>query len=260
MKKILFGLLFCVGALFANNVIKVGATPAPYGQILTEVDEIKQYLKERGYELEVMIFNDYIVPNMALEDKEIDANIFQHEPFLINFNENKGTHGVKYKRWVVSPLGIYSKKFKSLEDKKSLIGADVSLPNDPTNESRALDLLALAGLIKVDTTNELKTPLDIKENPYNLNFIELEAAQLPRTLDEVGLAVIPGNFALGAKLDVKNALFLEDKDLKYANIIIAVRKGEENEEKFKILWEALTIKPVKDYIQKEFKGVIIPRF
>lgn len=260
MKKILFGLVLSFSTLFANNVIKVGATPAPYGQILTEVGEIKQFLKGRGYELEVVIFNDYIIPNMALEDKEIDANIFQHEPFLLNFNANKGTNGVKFKRWVVSPLGIYSKKFSSLDDKESLRGADVSLPNDPTNESRALDLLALAGLIEVDSTNELKTPLDIISNPYDLKFIELEAAQLPRTLEEVGLAVIPGNFALGAKLDVKNALFLEDKDLKYANIIIAVRKSEENDKKFQALWEALTTEPVKEYIQKEFKGVIIPRF
>lgn len=258
MKKILILLTISIN-LFAKSII-VGATPTPYAQILNDVKEIKQYIQDKGYDFKVVVFNDYIIPNKALEAKEIDANIFQHEPFLINFNQNKGTHLSKLKRWIVSPLGIYSIKHQDLVDKTKLQGATISIPNDPTNESRALELLSRSGLITVDETSKLKTPKDIINNPYNLKFTEIEATQLPRTLGDVDFAVIPGNYALGAKLDVKNAIILEDKDLEYANMIVAVRDSEINDEKFQILWDAITQPAVKDYIQNEFKGVIIPRF
>lgn len=243
-----------ISAAFAE-VIKVGATPIPHAEIL---EFIKPELKKEGYELEIKVFNDYVVPNLAVEDGDLDANYFQHIPYLNEFNANKGTHLVKTAGVHLEPMGIYSKKIKSLKDLKD--GATVSIPNDPTNESRALDVLVNAKLIEVDNSVKLRTPLDITKNSKNLKFKELEAATLPRTLDDVDIAVINTNFAMNANLNpTKDALALESKDSPYVNIVV-VKEGNQNSKKIKALDAALNTKVVKDFIADKYKGAIIPAF
>ncbi|RAZ26542.1 MetQ/NlpA family ABC transporter substrate-binding protein [Campylobacter hyointestinalis] len=243
-----------ISAAFAE-VIKVGATPIPHAEIL---EFIKPELKKEGYELEIKVFNDYVVPNLAVEDGDLDANYFQHIPYLNEFNVNKGTHLVKTAGVHLEPMGIYSKKIKSLKDLKD--GATVSIPNDPTNESRALDVLVNAKLIEVDNSVKLRTPLDITKNSKNLKFKELEAATLPRTLDDVDIAVINTNFAMNANLNpTKDALALESKDSPYVNIVV-VKEGNQNSKKIKALDAALNTKAVKDFIADKYKGAIIPAF
>lgn len=243
-----------ISAAFAE-VIKVGATPIPHAEIL---EFIKPELKKDGYELEIKVFNDYVVPNLAVEDGDLDANYFQHIPYLNEFNANKGTHLVKTAGVHLEPMGIYSKKIKSLKDLKD--GATISIPNDPTNESRALDVLVNAKLIEVDNSAKLRTPLDITKNSKNLKFKELEAATLPRTLDDVDIAVINTNFAMNANLNpTKDALALESKDSPYVNIVV-VKEGNQNSKKIKALDAALNTKAVKDFIADKYKGAIIPAF
>ncbi|PPB73245.1 MetQ/NlpA family ABC transporter substrate-binding protein [Campylobacter hyointestinalis] len=243
-----------ISAAFAE-VIKVGATPIPHAEIL---EFIKPELKKEGYELEIKVFNDYVVPNLAVEDGDLDANYFQHIPYLNEFNANKSTHLVKTAGVHLEPMGIYSKKIKSLKDLKD--GATISIPNDPTNESRALDVLVNAKLIEVDNSAKLRTPLDITKNSKNLKFKELEAATLPRTLDDVDIAVINTNFAMNANLNpTKDALALESKDSPYVNIVV-VKEGNQNSKKIKALDAALNTKAVKDFIADKYKGAIIPAF
>lgn len=243
-----------ISAAFAE-VIKVGATPIPHAEIL---EFIKPELKKEGYELEIKVFNDYVVPNLAVEDGDLDANYFQHIPYLNEFNANKGTHLIKTAGVHLEPMGIYSKKIKSLKDLKD--GATISIPNDPTNESRALDVLVNAKLIEVDNSAKLRTPLDITKNSKNLKFKELEAATLPRTLDDVDIAVINTNFAMNANLNpTKDALALESKDSPYVNIVV-VKEGNQNSKKIKALDAALNTKAVKDFIADKYKGAIIPAF
>lgn len=256
MKK-LFSLAACA-ALSANlfaEVITVGATPVPHAEILTEVGKI---LKEQGHELKIVEFNDYVLPNLAVNDGELDANFFQHKPYLDEFNKQKGTKLVSVQGVHLEPMGAYSKVVKNINDLKDK--ALVYIPNDPTNESRALDILASAGLIELNKDVELKTPLDITKNPKNLEFKELEAAQLPRALEECDLAVINSNYALAANLNpTKDAVILEGKDSPYVNII-AVKAGNENSEKTKILTNAITDKKIKTFIEEKYKGAIIPSF
>ncbi|CUU73208.1 ABC transporter substrate-binding protein [Campylobacter hyointestinalis subsp. hyointestinalis] len=243
-----------ISAAFAE-VIKVGATPIPHAEIL---EFIKPELKKEGYELEIKVFNDYVVPNLAVEDGDLDANYFQHIPYLNEFNANKGTHLIKTAGVHLEPMGIYSKKIKSLKDLKD--GATISIPNDPTNESRALDVLVNAKLIEVDNSAKFRTPLDITKNSKNLKFKELEAATLPRTLDDVDIAVINTNFAMNANLNpTKDALALESKDSPYVNIVV-VKEGNQNSKKIKALDAALNTKAVKDFIADKYKGAIIPAF
>lgn len=255
MKKILSFAACAVlfGSLNAAT-IKVGATPVPHAQIL---ESIKDELKGAGYELEVVDFNDYVMPNLATDSDELDANFFQHKPYLEEFNKNKGTSLVGVTGVHVEPMGIYLKKVKSVNDVKN--GGLVCVPNDPTNESRALDLLAKTGVISFEDV-ELKTAIDIKDNPKNLEIKELEAAQLPRVLNECDLAIINSNYALAAKLNpTKDALFLEGSDSPYVNIVV-VKKGNENTDKTKALIKAINTPKVKKFIEDEFKGAIVPAF
>lgn len=257
MRKIVFSfvLAFLV-ATFANAAEKivVGATPVPHSEIL---EIVKPELAKAGYDLEIKIFNDYIIPNIATDSGELDANFYQHLPYLDEFNKNKGTKLSKTVSVHIEPMGIYSKKIKSLKDLKK--GAKVSIPNDPTNESRALDVLATAGLIKLGNSS-LKTPLDIVENPKNLKFIEIEAASLPRTLDDVDISVINTNYALSVNLNPKNdALALESKDSPYANIIVVSTKNKDSK-KIKALDEAIQSEAVKKFIDEKYKGAILPAF
>ena len=237
-------------------VLKVGATPVPHAEIL---NEIKPLLAKDGIDLQIIEFTDYVKPNLSLNDKEIDANFFQHEPYLKKFAADRELDLVNLVAVHIEPMGVYSKKLKDIKSVPD--GAKVAIPNDPTNGGRALNILAKAGLIKLkDGVGISATVGDIVENPKNLKITEAEAAMLPRTLDDVDLAVINSNFAMEAKLNpTKDALFIEPKDSPYANIV-AVRKGDENRKEIQALKKALTSPEVKKFIEEKYKGAVIPAF
>lgn len=243
-----------------DKTIVVGASPTPHAEILAVAKEV---LKEEGYTLEVKEFTDYVQPNLTLQNKELDANYFQHLPYLEDFNVKNNTDLVSAGAIHYEPLGLYPGKVKALDAIAN--GATIAIPNDTTNEARALLLLQTIGLIKLDASAGLEaTPKDVTENPKNLVFKELEAAQLARSLQDVDLAVINGNYAIEAGLNVgTDALAKEEKDSlaaqTYANII-AVRKGEENSEKTKALMKALTSEKVKTFIEETYKGAVVPIF
>lgn len=245
------------GATKAETTIKIGATPVPHSEML---EEIKPSLKEKGITLEIIEFNDYVQPNIALNDKELDANFFQHEPYLNDFiKEHKEMNLTNAAGVHVEPMGVYSKKISKLEELAD--GATVSIPNDPTNGGRALILLEKAGLIKLkEGVNETATVNDVVENKKNLKITEVEAAQLPRTLEDVDISVINTNFAMNANLNpVKDALFMEDKTSPYVNIVV-VRKGDENREEIKTLINELHSDKMKKFIEEKYKGAIVPAF
>ncbi len=257
MKKsiVLFVLLLVSFVVFAggaaetsSNKLIVGATPEPHAEMLNLV---KEEMKAAGFELEVKEFTDYVTPNTALEDGEIDANFFQHIPYMNSFNVEHGYHLVNAGGIHIEPLALYSKKYKALKDLPN--GATIAIPNDPTNEGRALLLLESAGLIKLaDSTNLESTPLDIKENSKNLKFNEIEAASLPRVLDDVDAAVINGNYAIPAGLIAsKDGLFVEGSDSPYVNII-AVKDGNQNKPAVKALVKALQSQKVKDWVTAKY--------
>lgn len=237
-----------------DKKIVVGASPEPHAKIL---EVVKPLLEKEGYTLQVKTFDDYVLPNTALSEKELDANFFQHVPYLEKTVKEKGyalTYTVKVH---LEPLGAYSKKITKIDDIKD--GSEVAVPNDATNEARALRLLEKGGLIKVKE-GELVTIKDITENPKKLKFTEIEAAQLPRVLPDVALAVINTNFALSGGLNpTKDSLLTESKDSPYANVL-AVRKGDENSDKIKALSKALTSPEVKKFIEDTYKGSIVPAF
>lgn len=237
-------------------VLKVGATPVPHAEIL---NEIKPLLAKDGIDLQIIEFTDYVKPNLSLNDKEIDANFFQHEPYLKKFAADRKLDLENLVAVHIEPMGVYSKKLKDIKSVPD--GAKVAIPNDPTNGGRALNILAKAGLIKLkDGVGISATVGDIVENPKNLKITEAEAAMLPRTLDDVDLAVINSNFAMEAKLNpTKDALFIEPKDSPYANIV-AVRKGDENRKEIQALKKALTSPEVKKFIEEKYKGAVIPAF
>lgn len=237
----------------------VGATPAPHAEILNAAKEI---LKEKGYDLEVKEYTDYVQPNLALESGDLDANYFQHTPYLEQFNQENGTKLVSAGSIHYEPFGIYAGKTASLDSLAD--GAQVAVPNDVSNEARALLLLADNGLIELKEGVGLEaTKNDIVKNDKNLEIIEIEAAQLPRSLGDVDIAVINGNYAIEAGLKVSDALATEDAQsvaaTTYGNII-AVREGEENSEKAKALVEALTSGEVKKFIEEKYEGAVVPLF
>lgn len=235
--------------------LKVGASPVPHAEILNAV---KDNLKKEGVNLEVVEFTDYVQPNMALNDKELDANYFQHKPYLDQFNKDRGTKLVSVGAVHLEPMSVYSSKYKSLADLPE--GAHVAIPNDPTNGGRALLVLQSAGLIKLkDGAPITATPQDIVENKKNLKFSELEAPTLPRALDDADAAVINVNFALEAKLDPNHAIYTESKDSPYANIV-AVREGDEKRPEIQKLVKALQSDTVKKFIEDKYKGKIVPSF
>ncbi len=239
--------------------IIVGATPAPHAEILNAAKDI---LKEKGYELVVKEYTDYVQPNMALESGDLDANYFQHKPYLDQFNEQKGTDLVSAAAIHYEPFGIYAGKTDSLD--KLPDGAQIAVPNDVSNEARALLLLADQGLIELKEGIELDaTKNDIVKNDKNFKIVEVEAAQLPRSLGDVDVAVINGNYAIEAGLKVSDALAVEDAKSVAATLysnIIAVRSGEESSEKTKALVEALTSDTVKKFIEDTYEGAVVPSF
>lgn len=246
-------------AATGDKVITVGASPSPHAEIL---EAAKEALKAEGYELKVVEYTDYVQPNLALESKSLDANYFQHLPYLENFNKERGTKLVSVAAIHYEPFGIYagkSKDLKSLPD-----GAKIAVPNDVTNEARALLLLADQGLITLkDNTDINATKQDIVENPHNIEIVEVEAAQVPRSLQDVDFGVVNGNFAIASGLNVADALATEAADSvaakTYANIVV-VREGDENSEKTQALVKALTTAEIKQFIENKYQGAVVPIF
>lgn len=262
MKKILILLsviLILTGCSTANDskTIVVGASITPHAQILGVIADL---VEEEGYTLEIKEFQDYVLPNNSLEAGDLDANFFQHLPYLESFNEEHGTDLVDVLTVHYEPFGVYSDKYTSLDD----VGekATISVPNDGTNEARALLLLQSAGLITVDSEAGIHATIrDITDNPLNLDIIELEAAQLAKSLPDVDFSVINGNYALQEGLSVsKQALLVEDEASfgasTYGNVI-AVRAGDENTEKTKVLIEALNSPEVKRFIEEIYDGAVV---
>ena len=244
----------------AGTTLKVAASPTPHAEILNVAKEV---LAEQGIDLEVVEFSDYVQPNLVTESGEVDANYFQHTPYLDSFNEENGTHLVSVGAVHYEPFGIYPGKSDDLANIAD--GATIAVPNDTTNEARALQLLAAQGLITVrDGAGLTATVNDITDNPHNLQIKEIEAAQLPRTVQDVDFAVINGNYALAAGFSVKNdALATEDASSEaaqtYANIL-AVKEGRENDPAIQALYAALTSDKVKDYINSTYDGAVVPIF
>ncbi|WP_072216237.1 MetQ/NlpA family ABC transporter substrate-binding protein [Campylobacter coli] len=240
--------------LTAAETISIAATPVPHVEIL---EQVKPELEKQGYKLEIKEFTDYVLPNLAVDSGEVDANFFQHTPYLEEFNKNKGTKLTKVANVHIEPMAVYSKKYKSLDDIKE--GATIAIPNDPTNESRALDIIAKKGLVEFKE-KALKTPLDITTNPKKIKFVELKAAQLPRALNDVDFAVINSNYALSANLNpAQDGVFIEDKESPYANILV-VKTGNENDPKIQALAKVLQSEKVKQFIIEKYKGSILPAF
>ena len=237
-----------------QTVIKIGATPVPHVEIL---EAVKPLLKAKGYDLEIVEFTDYVTPNIAVNEGELDANFFQHLPYLSEFNKNKNTDLVKTVNVHLEPMGLYSHKIKALGELAD--GATIAVPNDPTNESRALDILVKEGLLTFKDVN-FKTIVDIIDNPKNLKIKELDAPQLPRVLDEVDAAIINTNYALSANLNpLKDAIIIESKDSPYANIIV-VKKGNENKDSIKALNEVINSAEIKTFIKEKYQGSIVEAF
>ena len=235
--------------------LKVGVSPVPHAEILGAV---KDKLAKEGVNVEIIEFTDYVQPNLALNDKNLDANYFQHKPYLDEFARSRNLKLVSAGAIHLEPMSVFSKKIKDLKDLPD--GARVAIPNDPTNGGRALLVLQSAGLIKLrDGAPITATPQDITENKKNLQFSELEAPQLPRSLEDADISVININFALEANLNPKDAIFTESSDSPYANIV-AVREGDENRPEIKKLIEALTSQESKDFIEKKYNGAIKAAF
>ena len=255
MKKLLLSSLVLASVLMGEKIV-IGATPVPHAEIL---EVAKASLQAQGYELEIKVFNDYVLPNKALADKDLDVNFMQHEPYLREFNAMNGTRLEPVFGVHLEPMGAYSKSIKSLAELKD--GDKIAIPNDPTNESRALDLLAKNGLIELDTKVKLRTPMDITKNPKNLKFVELEGATLPRALDEVSLAVINSNFALNANLNPKSDSIISEDAINnpYSNIVV-VRADEVYGKKANALKNAILSDEVKKFINEKYKGAVIPSF
>ena len=256
MKK-LFAAVAAVAAFSAHaGDLSVAASPVPHAEIL---EFVKPALAKEGVNLKVKVFTDYIQPNVQVAEKRLDANFFQHQPYLDEFNKAKGTHLVSVAAVHLEPLGAYSSKYKKLDEIKD--GSTVVIPNDATNGGRALLLLDKAGLIKLkDSSNILSTIKDITANPKNLKFRELEAATIPRVLTQVDLALINTNYALEAKLNPeKDALVIEGSDSPYVNILVA-RPDDKDSDDMKKLVAALHTPEVKAFILEKYKGAIVPAF
>ncbi len=236
--------------------LTIAATQVPHAEIL---EIVKPVLAKEGVELDIKVFSDYVQPNLQVADKQLDANFFQHKPYLDSFNKDRKTNLVPVALVHVEPFGAYSTKIKKLDELKT--GASVAIPNDPSNSGRALVLLQKQGLIKLkDPSNILATPVDVVENLKKLKFRELEAAMLPRSLDDVDLALINTNYALEAGLvPTKDALFIEGADSPYANIVVT-RADNKDAPAVKKLAQALHSEAVRKFIVEKYKGAVVPAF
>ena len=268
MKKRLIALTLAVLLVLAlgacagkadSKTIKVGATPAPHAEILEVAKEI---LAKEGYTLEITEFDDYIMPNTAVEEGELDANYFQHITYMNGFNADNGTHLVSAGAIHYEPFGLYAGKTASLDALAD--GAQIAIPNDATNGGRALLLLQEQGLITLADDCGLEPTLqDIVDNPKNLEIVELEARLLPTTLQDVDMAVINGNYAIDAGLKIADALAVESTGgvaaEAYANVV-AVKEGNENSEAVKALVKALESEEVRTFIEETYQGAVMPLF
>ena len=253
---LLFGLTACGGD---DKTITVGASSTPHAEIL---EAVKEALAQEGYTLEVKVYDDYVMPNTATEDGELDANYFQHGPYLKQFNEENGTHLVSVAAVHYEPYGIYAGTAKALTELKD--GARIAVPNDATNEARALQLLAAQGLITLKADAGLTaTKADITANPNNYDIVEMEAALIPGVLDEYAVAVINGNYAISSGLKVSEALAVEDKNSEaaqtYANVLV-VKEGKEAAPGIQALAEALKSEAAKSFIEGKYDGAVVPMF
>ncbi|MCL2544728.1 MAG: MetQ/NlpA family ABC transporter substrate-binding protein [Clostridia bacterium] len=266
MKKLLITLLALTLALSlvsvasANTAIKIGASPTPHAEILNFVAPL---LAEKGFDLTVVEFTDYIVPNTATQDGQLDANYFQHRPYLDNFNAENGTTLVAVIPMHFEPMGIYPGKTASLDAIQD--GAKIAVPNDPTNQARALQLLAAQGLITIDEGKGLMaTKLDVIENPHNIEIFEVEAALTPQVLRDVDFAVINGNYALQAGLSAsKDAVAAEGLDSEAATTrvnYVVVLEGNEDAPFVEALREVLNTEEVRAFIEDRFQGAVVPAF
>jgi D-methionine transport system substrate-binding protein len=263
MKAVLYKSLaaFAVGIILAaqgayaqDKPLKIGVTAGPHAEIM---EVVKEQAAKQGLAIKIIEFTDYVQPNAALAAGDLDANSYQHQPYLDTANKDRGYHIVSLGKTVIFPIGIYSKKIKSLKDLPD--GGKVAIPNDPTNGGRALLLLQSQGLIKLRPESGLRaTPIDVVENTKKIRFIELDAAQLPRSLDDVDAAAVNTNFALEAGLDPnRDAIAQESADSPYANVL-AVREQDKNKPEFATLLKVYHSQPVKDFILKKYKKAVVP--
>lgn len=240
----------------AEEILNVAATPVPHAELL---EFVKPMLAKQGVELKVRVFTDYVQPNLQVQQKNLDANFFQHQPYLDEFNASRKTELVSVTVVHIEPFGAYSSKIKKLDELPD--GASVAIPNDATNGGRALLLLDKAGVIKLkDNKSITATPKDIVDNPKNIKIRELEAATLPRVLTQVDMALINTNYALEAKLNpTKDALAIEGSDSPYVNILVA-RPDNKDSDAMQKLAKALHSAEIKQFIQEKYKGAVVPAF
>lgn len=253
----LLALAACGGAKTDDGTaLTVAATAVPHAEIL---ESIKPALAKQGVDLKIRVFNDYVQPNLQVEQKQIDVSYFETKPYLDEFNASRGTHLVPYAGVHVEPLGAYSRKWKTIAQVPN--GATVAIPNEPSNGGRALLLLQKAGLITLkNPTNALSSLNDIATNPKNLKFKELEGATLPRTLGEVDLALINTNYALDAKLNpVRDALAIEDKNSPYVNFVVGLPGGDKDPRVVKLI-AALRSPETRRFIADRYAGAVLPAF
>lgn len=257
MRKLLTAALIlavCTAGSAMAKTIRVGVTPGPHAQIMEKVKEVAE---KNGLEIDIQEFSDYVIPNMALADGALEANSFQHKPYLDNQVADRGFDIVSVAETVNFPMGMYSKKLKNISELAE--GATIAIPNDPTNGGRALLVLAENGIIKLDPAKGLKvSALDIIENPKSLKFVELDAAQLPRSMEDVDAAVINTNYAMEAGLNpAADPLVREGEKAPYVNILV-VRAADKDADWVKTLISSYHSDEVKEFIATTFKGSVIP--
>ncbi len=236
--------------------LKIGVSPVPHADI---INFVAPTLEKEGVKVKVIEFNDYVQPNLALSEKELDANFFQHKPYLDTFSKEHKLNLAVLTAVHLEPMGVYSKSSKNVADLPD--GAKIAVPNDPTNGGRALKVLETAGILKVrPEAGILASPADIVDNPKHVKIVEVEAAQLPRALDDVDAAVINSNYALAAKLNpTKDAIAIESKESPYANVVV-VRAGDENRPELQKLKNALLTPEVKKFLEEKYQGAVVPAF
>lgn len=238
----------------SEEKLLIGVTAGPHEQI---VEKVKEVAEKDGLQLELKVFTDYVLPNTSLAEEDLDVNSYQHKPFLDQFNEDHNTDLVTVGKTILNPMAVYSNEFGSIEDLPN--GAKIGLPNDPTNGSRALFILEEAGLIKIkEDKRETASIYDLEENPKDFEFVELDAAQIPKQLSELDAAAINTNFALEAGLNPKeDSILLESTNSPYVNYLV-VRAENENDPVLEKLRKAYQSEEVKKFIEEEFKGSVIP--
>lgn len=249
--KFLLASLFLTATPSLAAPLKIGVTAGPHGMIM---EKVKEEAKKQGLEIESIEFSDFILPNTALDQGDLDANSYQHQPYLDDQVKSKGYKIISIGKTVLMPMGIYSKSLKKIDDLKE--GAKIGIPNDPSNGARALKLLETAGVIKLKKV-EMPSVLDITDNPKKINIVELEAPQVLRSLDDVDCAITNTDWAVLAKIDPQSAILHEGKESPYANVI-AIRQCSKENESLKKLVEVYHSPVIKDYIVTEFKGAVIP--